>query len=167
MTPSAPKSLLLDSGPLLLLVVGLTDRGLIRKHKRTTHLSVDDFDQLWEVVGRYPRVLTTPAVLTEVSNHLEHHAEPERGRLFKVFAEVIGRLVEIHRPSEEVRADDAFSRLGLTDTGFLFLTDKPHVVTSDGKLCQTLLSRGFEAVVFPSPRSPAALGGLGSPFFSR
>lgn len=164
MTPSPPKSLLLDSGPLLLLVVGLTHRGLIRKHKRTTHFSEDDFDQLWQVVGRYPRLLTTPGVLTEVSNHLEHHAEPERGSLFKVLAEVIGRLVEIHRPSEEVRVDAAFSRLGLTDTGFLFLIEKPHVVTSDGKLCQTLLSRGFEAAVFPSPRSLSWFGGLGSPF---
>lgn len=164
MTPLPPKSLLLDSGPLLLLVVGLTDRSLIRKHKRTSHLSVDDFDQLWEVVDRYPRLLTTPGVLTEVSNHLDHHAEPERGLLFKVLAEVIGRLVEIHRPSEEVRADEAFPRLGLTDTGLLFLDDKPHVVTSDGKLCQELARRGFEAVVFPSARSLSALGGFGIPF---
>jgi hypothetical protein len=156
---SLSRTLFLDAGPLLLLVVGWTDRRLIQKHKRTRSFTVDDFDSLDEVVSGYSRVSTTPNVLTEVNNLLDHHAEPERGRLFETFRSVIERMSEVYRPSADACLIPEFDRLGLTDAVLLLETDRPVFITSDGPLSEALGRRGFEVELFPPKRTHNSLGG--------
>lgn len=134
-----------------LWVVGLHDPSLIRRHKRTRDFDEQDFDRLAASLGQVRRIWVTPNVLTEVSNLIGQIGEPARSELLLRLSNVIqGVVVEIYRESARVAAENLFSRLGLTDTGFFLLDEKPLVITADGKLAGILVSRGIPALWFRS-----------------
>ncbi len=146
-----PKEVLLDSGLMSLWVIGLHDPSLIRRHKRTQDFDEQDFDRLSTSLGRARRIWVTPNVLTEVSNLIGQIGEPVRSKLLLLLSKVIqGVVVEIYRESARVAAEGLFSQLGLTDTGFFLLDEKPLVITADGKLAGILLSRGIPVFWFRS-----------------
>ena len=62
------KQIVVDTNLLLLLVIGITDRSLIAKHKRTRSFEAEDFDLLVSVLAGYDQVVVTPHIMTEVSN---------------------------------------------------------------------------------------------------
>ena len=64
------EGLLIDSNLLLLLFVGLRDRDRIQKFKRTAQFTIRDFERLAAFIRRFKEVVTTPSILTEVSNLL-------------------------------------------------------------------------------------------------
>ncbi len=146
-----PKEVLLDSGLMSLWVIGLHDPALIRRHKRTRDFDEQDFDRLAASLGKARRIWVTPNVLTEVSNLVGQIGEPARSKLLLSLSKVIREaVVEIYRESARVAAEDLFSKLGLTDTGFFLLDAKPLVITADGKLAGILVSRGIPAFWFHS-----------------
>ena len=61
------KVIVLDANLLLLLVVGLTSRAYISKHKRLQGYEELDFDLLICLIGS-ANVIVTPNTLTETSN---------------------------------------------------------------------------------------------------
>ena len=67
-----------DTSLLMLLVAGTTDRGLIGRHRRLQGYTVEDYDLLLDIAGRPGRVFVTPNTLTEASNLLAQHGEPDR-----------------------------------------------------------------------------------------
>ena len=68
----------LDTNLLVLLIVGSESRELIPKHRRLEHFTVDDFDILAEFLENADRLYVTPNTLTETSNLVGQHGEPER-----------------------------------------------------------------------------------------
>lgn len=64
------QDLLIDTNVLMLLLIGRWDRASIPTFRRTATFTVTDFDLLEGALPRYARVVTTPAVLAEVSNLL-------------------------------------------------------------------------------------------------
>ncbi len=62
------KGVLVDSNLLLLLFVGLFDPARIKKFKRTGHFSEVDFRLLVNFLAYFDKAITTPHILTEVSN---------------------------------------------------------------------------------------------------
>src|SRR3954447_22368769 len=103
------RSLLIDTNVLVLLVVGTWDRSAIRAHRRTRQFAPADFDLLEFQMRRYARVLTTPGVLTEVSNLMGNDFHEE---VAQTLVEKCLPLVEVIRPKEAVFSQDAFPRLG-------------------------------------------------------
>ena len=78
----AAAGLFIDANLLVLLVVGSVGRDLIAKHRRLREYTGEDYEILVDVLSRVDRVLVTPNTLTETSNLLAQHAEPERSRFF-------------------------------------------------------------------------------------
>src|SRR5438874_3988149 len=60
--------LLVDANLLLLYILGKTNKQRIPAFKRTQAYSVGDFELLDDFVSRFRKVVSTPNVLTEVSN---------------------------------------------------------------------------------------------------
>ena len=73
------------------------------------------------MVSGVDHVLVTPNTLTETSNLLGHHREPERSRLFRTLRILIGQSRDVVVSSADAAGHWSFSRLGLTDTGLLGL----------------------------------------------
>ena len=70
--------LLIDTNLLVLLVVGNVNPGLIAKHRRLDGYTFGDYEALIDLVNLVDRVILTPNTLTEASNLLGQHGEPER-----------------------------------------------------------------------------------------
>lgn len=117
--------LLLDTNLLVLLVVGLTDRGLILKHKRTRTFEPADYDLLLEMLTGFDTVVVTPHVLAEASNLLAQIGEPALTALRTTFAALVEAQEEVYVVAKTSVRQPTFLRLGLTDTAILELTAGP------------------------------------------
>ena len=113
------RRILVDANLLVLLVVGKTGRQLIAKHRRLREFIAEDYDKLAAVLGMAEQVVVTPNTLTETSNLLAQHHEPERSRFFDVLRFVIENSQEITIASVDASRSRAFRRLGLTDAAVL------------------------------------------------
>ena len=143
------KSLLVDSNLLLLFIVGLCDPARIVKFKRTAQFTVDDFECLKDFVGQFKQVVTTPSILTEVSNLLGHLPDKLACSFNEQFADDIKALHEHYTPSRELGGEEYFPRFGLTDTAILRAAGRDCLVlTDDFRLAQYLGSRNIDVINF-------------------
>ncbi len=129
MSPSRPdpdllRGLFVDANLLVLLVAGSLDPGIIPRHRRLREFGANDFERLRDMATHYPQVLVTPNTLTEASNLLGQHGEPERSRLFKTLRSLIHESHEIIVASTDAADHPSFPRLGLTDAGLLRLVSQ-------------------------------------------
>ena len=144
-----PSALFIDANLIVLLVVGQAGRGLIDKHRRTrTLFAVEDYDRLIQAVSPVAELRVTPNTLTEASNLLGQHGEPQRSRLLTRLGELIERSPEIIVASVDAVRRDAFPRLGLTDAALLEVVsaDAP-LLTVDFNLYRAALASGEEAAI--------------------
>ncbi len=118
----------IDSNLLVLLVVGSVGRDLITKHRRLQTYTADDYDILVELLTPFGQVFVTPNTLTEASNLLGLHADPERSRFFDMLRFFIQRSEEVVVASVDASSNDEFRRLGLTDAALL------EVITAEAPL---------------------------------
>jgi rRNA-processing protein FCF1 len=143
------RGVLVDTNILLLFFVGHYDISKIGTFKRTLRYSAVDFKLLAALVSRFKRMVTTPNILTEVSNLSAQLGEPDRSRYFASFATRIGILFEEYVPSVQICAGEQFAKLGLTDTGIACLVkDKYLVLTDDLRLYQFLERMGIDTINF-------------------
>jgi hypothetical protein len=91
----AKRGVLIDAKILLLYLIGSYDRSLIPRFKRTRQFTVEDYATLLLLLHPFDAVITTPNILTEVSNLSGQLVEPARSERFRMFAERI-RLMEEH-----------------------------------------------------------------------
>ena len=136
-----PRSILLDSNLLLLLLIGSFDVTLIPSFKRVSAFSFSDFDLLRDFSST-SRLVTTPHVLTEVPNLA--NALPERNRLpwLRHFGLFAARFEEVHVPIIELAQSPVFAVFGLTDAAISSLSDSVILLTEDGRLRAYLARRG-------------------------
>jgi len=141
--------LYIDSNLLLLLVVGTTEHDLIGKHRRLRGYTPEDYEILIDQVDRSGHVLVTPNTLTETSNLLAHHKEPELARLFTKLKILINEAEEVIVPSAQVSRKTVFHRLGLTDAALLEVaTKETPILTVDFDLyIEAVRTKGVEAAV--------------------
>ena len=72
----------IDANLLLLLVVGNANPSAIARHRRLQEFTPDDYYMLIDLISQVQQVLVTPNTLTETSNLLGQHGEPERSQFF-------------------------------------------------------------------------------------
>lgn len=124
--------LLIDANLLVLLVAGRTDPGLIAKHRRLTEFTTDDYDHLTNLILGFGKVLVTPNTLTEASNLLAQHKDPERSQAFGTLRFLTEDAEEIVIASVDAARNRGFERLGLTDAALLeVVSDATPLVTVD------------------------------------
>ena len=144
-----PAGYFIDTNLFLLFVVGRVGRGIIAKHRRLRRFTVEDYDNLMALLDRVNRLYVTPNTLTETSNLLQQHGEPERSRLFDGLKFLIQESQEVVVPSAEVSQNNSFSRLGLTDAALLeVVSSERPLVTADLALYLEASKKGQEAAVY-------------------
>ena len=139
---------LVDTNLLLLFIVGSESPDLISKHRRLESYSEEDYSTLHSLLNRAGGVFVTPNTLTEASNLLGQHGEPERSRLFQRLRAIIQDTHEVVVSSVRASAHPAFDRLGLTDTVLLEAAsaDIP-LLTLDFQLYSAGLAKGDNMAV--------------------
>jgi hypothetical protein len=148
------RSLLLDSNLLLLYLVGSFSRGLVISHKRTRDYTLDDFDLIRAIISDQKTLVTTPSVVTEVSNLIRHIDEPTGVKLMGFLGSVCQKIEERYTESAVLARSDSFDRLGLTDSALLDLSEKGLLLlTSDLHLYLTAQRIGCRVINFNHIRS--------------
>ena len=138
----------LDANLLVLLVVGSESRDLISKHRRLEDYTVEDYDILFDLLEGADQLFVTPNTLTETSNLVGQHGEPERSRLMRRLQFIIHESREIVVASVDAASNSQFERLGLTDAALLdAVTSDTPLLTVDLDLYLAALEAGEERAV--------------------
>jgi rRNA-processing protein FCF1 len=145
----ARKGILIDTNILLLYFVGSFDQDLISSFKRTLQFTVEDYNTLLLLLQMFDRLVTTPNILTEVSNFSGQLGEPAKTSYFYTFAKQLALMEEHYVASREVAAEDEFIKMGLTDASIFKLPkDQYLVLTDDFRLSQSLQHKGIDVINF-------------------
>ncbi len=133
----AREVLIVDANLLLLLIDGFTDRDRVGTFKRTKEFSETDFDLVAQVVEYFAArlgVLTTPHMLTEVSNLIGRPAE------FRDTLAAFTYQVEEHWDTgRQISKRPEFRTIGLTDAAILEINKELCcVLTTDWELSARL-----------------------------
>ena len=142
----------LDANLLVLLVVGSESRDLISKHRRLKHYSAEDYDILYELLRDADELFVTPNTLTEASNLVSQHREPERSLLMRRLQYLIYGSKEVLVTSADASSNEKFEQLGLTDAALLeaITTDTP-LLTVDFDLYLAAIETGEEKAINFTP----------------
>ena len=138
----------IDSNLLVLLIVGSVGKDLIAKHRRLRQFSAADYDTLADMISKVDRVFVTPNTLTETSNLLAQHRDPERLRFFDKLRFVIEESKEVVVASKTASRNDSFHRLGLTDAALLeAVTEERPLITVDLDLYLAAIAKSRNAAM--------------------
>jgi len=142
------KGVLVDTNLLVLLLVGSVNKRRILKFKRTQSFTLQDFDLLSRLVEWFGKLITTPHVLSQVSD-LTDLAGEEFWTVRSRFAALVELMDESYDESRALVTHPLFSRLGLTDAAIATVCSRGILVlTTDVKLELALQQRGAEALNF-------------------
>lgn len=143
------KGVLIDSNVLLLYFVGMYDPQRIPKFKRTMSFAIEDFYTLLGLFRYFSKVVTTPNILTEVSNLANQLADNLKSAFYLKFAHQLTSLEEHYIGSATLSATPHFPKLGLTDAGILDLAQGQYLVlTDDFRLVGQLEKQGIDVINF-------------------
>ena len=119
---------------------------MIEKHRRLREFQEEDYDTLVGILSQVNKILVTPNTLTEASNLLAYHGEPERSRLFEVLRILIKEHEEIVVTSQSASCNKEFTRLGLTDAALLeAVSNTAPLITVDLALYLAAISKESES----------------------
>ncbi len=152
----ARKGVLVDANLLVVYCIGSCGQGLIKQAKPTKQYTVLDFQLLEDLLGRFSTIITTPNILTEVSNLVGRVRDDIRemtcgmikGQAFTIFDE---RYVATKTACES----SIFARLGLSDAVMATLAEENILVlTNDLDLKLHLEYRGNDVIHYDSMLRP-------------
>jgi hypothetical protein len=147
---AAQRAILLDAILLLLIAIGQFDKSLIGRKRLDGYVS-SDFDLLFALVASFSRNLTTPHLLTEISNLADQCVPKNRYRKFRTFLaeEIFSNLDERWVSAKELSQTNEFHQLGLADAAVCRLVgEKISVLSADMELCNVLWGRGVDVQNF-------------------
>ncbi len=144
------RGLIFDSNLLLLYLIGLHDKNLIGdgKYNKLSKYTLEDFDMLVHFQRLFSRIVTTPHVLTELSNLANDFPESIKVKCFASFQKSFARLDEISVSSLQAAQRQEFNFLGLTDCILAELTPDFLMVSDDARLVNKLESSGLQSLNF-------------------
>ncbi len=148
------KSVLLDSNLLLVFLAGSLSPHLFGRFKRVSAYTLDDYELLVRLLGSFTTLLTTPHILTEVSNLSNSLPEWLKSDWHQNFAALIDSqndtpgLRERWTPATELAQLPEFLTFGITDTALTELASEALVVTEDYRLSNVLRSQGVPVLNF-------------------
>lgn len=146
--------LVVDTNLLILYAVGSHDPTLIPKFKRTAQFDTNDFYTLKLFLGYFNSILTTPNILTEVSDLSSSLNSQLNNKLFPSFHTTIQELTEKFVTSQLASAMPSFARFGLADSVIVELGSQNYLVlTDDLPLCSYLQGRNIDVINFNHIRS--------------
>lgn len=140
---------LVDANLLLLVAIGLYDRRRIPSFKRTAAFTPDEFDLLQAFLSPFTCVVTTPHILTEVTNLVGQLPTDEARDVRLVLRELIPQMSEMCPASRSLAESSSFLQFGLTDTAISEVSPNEYlVVTDDLPLYHFLAGTGVDVINF-------------------
>ncbi|MCX9010568.1 MAG: hypothetical protein OIN66_05530 [Candidatus Methanoperedens sp.] len=129
------KAIVIDTSPLLLLLMGLYDRKAIDGFKRLSEYDCDDYDLLFQFVARR-KLIVTPQVLSEVSNF----ARGLKNKFSEFIVEnrsTLERIDEKYIPKTDILTSQEVVNFGFTDISIILAAKENNalVLTDDFLLC--------------------------------
>jgi hypothetical protein len=95
----------------------------------------------------FQKIVTTPNILTEVSNLIGQLTDPEKSLCFNVLD--TAKLTEVYVPSDVVTSSVQFTRFGITDCGIEQIAKGSYLVlTDDFKLSNYLSTLQIDIINF-------------------
>ncbi len=142
------KGVLVDTNLLVLLLVGSVNKRRIGTFKRTQNFTVEDFDLLSGLVSWFGKLVTTPHVLSQVSDLTDLPGKDLR-TIRGLFGSLVEQMEESYDISRVLITHDLFSRLGLTDAAIATVCSRGILVlTTDLNLQLALQNCGTDALNF-------------------
>ena len=144
------KGILIDANLALLYLVGSYDQRLIGdgKYNKLSKYVLEDYHLLLRLKKVFKKAVTTPHVLTEVSNLTNDLPEKTKAACLKKFYETFVEIDELAIPSLEAAQRPEFHFLGLTDSALALVSDQYLIVTDDARLVKKLNESRLEALNF-------------------
>ena len=144
----ARKGIVIDTNILLLFLVGYIDPGKIEEFKLTCKYTKDEFLLLSRLVKGFEKIIITPQILAEVTNHLDNSKIGDEHVAKSIRAVLYGAGTKEKYFKKDDLIDNGFlSKFGFTDVSVLesAKNGKALVLTDDLKL--TGLLRNMECDV--------------------
>jgi hypothetical protein len=144
------KGILIDANLALLYLVGSFDLRLVGdgKYNKLSKYDTEDYQLLLRLKNVFEKAVTTPHVLTEVSNLTNDLPEKTRSACLKEFYETFVEIDELPIPSMNAAQRPDFHFLGLTDSGLAIVSDQYLIVTDDARLVQKMTESRLKALNF-------------------
>jgi hypothetical protein len=144
------KGILIDANLALLYLVGSFDLRLVGdgKFNKLSNYKTEDYHLLHRLKRVFKKAVTTPHVLTEVSNLTNDLPEKTKAECLKKFYETFIEIDELTVPSMEAAQRPEFHFLGLTDSALALVSDRYLIVTDDARLVKKMNESGLEALNF-------------------
>lgn len=142
------KRVLLDANLLLLYLLGSFQREQIPLFKRTSSFRLEEFDLLVAVMRHSSALVTTPHILTEVSNLANALPAHLKGAWFRFFATTVRKYVEVYTPAGELFEESCFNPFGLADASIQNASRGTLLLTDDFRLSGYLASIGVTTINF-------------------
>lgn len=140
--------LLIDANLLVLYLVGRTNKNRIPTFKRTQQYTIKDFELLDLLTRRFRKLITTPHVLTEVSNLAALHGK-ELSAFRTSFKNTVPQMLEFYDESRRLVEEGSFHSLGLADASINLASRRNLLVlTDDLELHVWLLKRSVDSINF-------------------
>jgi hypothetical protein len=148
---------LVDTNLLLLLLIGTYDRTQlgINGFKRVKQYTEEDYAALVLLLQYFRVVVTTPHILTEVSNLASQLPGDRKSECLREFVATFGRFGELNHSSCAAANRPDFPCFGLTDSVIADVASNYLVVTDDLPLWKSLSNAGVEALNFNHVRTVA------------
>lgn len=145
------RGLLLDTSPLLVLYLGLYAPEQIERFPRTKSegFTRKDYEFMLAFAGGFDRLVTTPHILTEVSNFLGQLHGHVRDGCFEAFARHVAEATthEHSPPAEKLAGKAEFILFGITDASIAEVAAGTYLVlTTDAKLNAHLARQGVASL---------------------
>ncbi len=147
------RGVLVDSNLLILYFVGEFAPERIPSLCRTKSFTVDDFHLLKAIVDSFTVKVTTPNILTEITNLSDDVPARLREDFFLRLRSSFQLLDEQYVPSATAAASASFPKFGLSDSVIVEIANQRYLVlTAEFALAGYLRSVGTDAINFNNLR---------------
>lgn len=148
-------TLLVDANLLILIVVGSIAPERIERFARTKRYTNDDFNLAREFIARFRWTVTTPHILSQVSDLLQfQRAHSELGAaIIAALRHIYAATVELHVPARNLAREPRYPEIGLADCSVMDAADRGCTIFTDDLVLHNIaLSRGYKSINFTEYR---------------
>jgi hypothetical protein len=142
------KRILLDANLLLLYSIGTFERTRVSHFKRTSSFTEQDFELLAGLLPSFRTVVTTPHILTEVSNLANSLPSDIKPLWSEHFAQQVQSFLEVFQPAAELTRISTYKAFGLADSAIHHASHDTLILTEDFRLSGYLRTQGVATLNF-------------------
>ena len=150
------KGIIVDTGPLILLLAGYYNYDSIGKSKLTAEFIKRDFDILTSFLSKFRKIIVTPHVLSEVSNLINTRVhKSDFADFIEKIIENLSDFKEVYVQKDEIISREELKKVGITDTGILLACERDNnlILTKDFRFKGLCISKGLPVIHFDRLRA--------------